>query len=70
MRIDRRQFLKAGVAAASVVGLGGCATMGGAAKARVVVVGGGYGGATAAKHISCREATADSSSKTSASENS
>jgi len=51
MRIDRRQFLKAGVAAASLAGLGGCATMGASAKARVVVVGGGYGGATAAKHI-------------------
>jgi sulfide dehydrogenase [flavocytochrome c] flavoprotein subunit len=52
MRIDRRQFLKAGAAGLASAGLGGCASMGGgAAKGRVVVVGGGYGGATAAKHI-------------------
>ena len=52
MRIDRRQFLKAGAAGFAVAGLGGCASMGGgAAKSRVAVVGGGYGGATAAKHI-------------------
>jgi NADPH-dependent 2,4-dienoyl-CoA reductase/sulfur reductase-like enzyme len=48
MSFDRRQFLKAGAAA----GLAGCASMSGdAPKARVVVVGGGYGGATAAKYI-------------------
>ena len=54
MRIDRRQFLKAGTAGLALAGIGGCASMGGAApkaKARVAVVGGGYGGATAAKHI-------------------
>jgi sulfide dehydrogenase [flavocytochrome c] flavoprotein subunit len=52
MSIDRRQFLKAGAAGVTLAGLAGCAHMGSAApKARVVVVGGGYGGATAAKHI-------------------
>ena len=52
MRIDRRQFLKAGAAGVTLAGLGGCAHMGSPApKARVAVVGGGYGGATAAKHI-------------------
>src|SRR5688572_4517317 len=52
MRMHRRQFLKAGGAAAVVAGLGGCASMpGGASKARVAVVGGGYGGATAARYI-------------------
>ena len=51
MAMNRRTFLKAGAAGAGV-GLAGCATVGTAAtKARVVVVGGGYGGATAAKYI-------------------
>ena len=52
MSMHRRQFLKAGAASAALVGLAGCAGMpGGASKARVAVVGGGYGGATAAKYI-------------------
>jgi len=52
MRMDRRQFLKAGAAGAALAGMAGCAATGGsAAKARVAVVGGGYGGATAAKYI-------------------
>ncbi len=48
---DRRDFIKIGGAAAlaSVPFLSGCATTSG--KARVVVVGGGFGGATAAKYI-------------------
>jgi sulfide dehydrogenase [flavocytochrome c] flavoprotein subunit len=51
MTIQRRDFLKAGMAGLAV-GLTGCAAMRGAApKARVAVVGGGYGGATAAKYI-------------------
>jgi NADPH-dependent 2,4-dienoyl-CoA reductase/sulfur reductase-like enzyme len=52
MKIDRRRFLKTGAAAFAAAGLGGCAHMGGGgSKARVAVVGGGYGGGTAAKHI-------------------
>jgi sulfide dehydrogenase [flavocytochrome c] flavoprotein chain len=51
MSMQRREFLKAGAAAAAAAGLAGCAGMTGGAKARVVVVGGGYGGATAAKYI-------------------
>jgi NADPH-dependent 2,4-dienoyl-CoA reductase/sulfur reductase-like enzyme len=51
MAIDRRHFLKAAGAGAALAGISGCATLGGAAKARVAVVGGGYGGATAAKYI-------------------
>jgi sulfite dehydrogenase len=46
---DRRDFLKLGGAAAALAATG-CATPGGA-KARVVVIGGGFGGATAAKYI-------------------
>ena len=49
--MDRRQLL-AGLVAGGALGLAGCASTGGSAsKARVLVVGGGYGGATAAKYI-------------------
>ena len=52
MGTNRRQFLKAGAAGSMLAGLSGCAGMApSAAKARVAVVGGGYGGATAAKYI-------------------
>ena len=52
MTMDRRAFLKAGVAGATLAGVSGCAALpGSGAKARVAVVGGGYGGATAAKYI-------------------
>ncbi len=51
MTMQRRDFLIAG-AAALAAGMTGCATTGaGAARARVVVVGGGFGGATAAKYV-------------------
>ena len=50
MRIERRHFLKAFGAASAIAALPGCATMGGAGG-KVVVVGGGYGGATVAKYI-------------------
>jgi sulfite dehydrogenase len=46
---DRRDFLKLSGATAALAAAG-CATLGGT-KARVVVIGGGYGGATAAKYI-------------------
>ncbi|MBK8325016.1 MAG: FCSD flavin-binding domain-containing protein [Betaproteobacteria bacterium] len=50
--MQRRDFLKAGVAGATFAGLAGCAGLpGGAPKARVVVIGGGFGGATASKYI-------------------
>ena len=49
---QRRQFLRAGAAGLALAGLSGCAGIGGvASKGRVVVVGGGFGGATAAKYI-------------------
>ena len=51
MTMQRRDFLKAG-SAGLAFGLAGCATLSGVApKARVAVVGGGYGGATAARYI-------------------
>jgi len=48
-RFKRRDFLKLGAAAATL-SVAGCATST-AAKGRVVVVGGGFGGGTAAKYI-------------------
>src|SRR6186713_1427363 len=52
MTMQRRQFLKAGAAGLAMTGLAGCASTSSAPpKARVAVVGGGYGGATAAKYI-------------------
>lgn len=52
--MDRRQFIRAGSAASAISAVGlaaGCASTGGKAGGKVVVVGGGYGGATAAKYI-------------------
>jgi sulfide dehydrogenase [flavocytochrome c] flavoprotein chain len=51
--INRRDFVKS-AGALSLLGtsaITGCATLGGVAKPKVVVVGGGFGGATAAKYI-------------------
>ena len=50
MSINRRTFLKSSGAVASVGAIGGCASIGSSGP-KVVVVGGGYGGATAAKYI-------------------
>ena len=46
----RRRFLQAG-GAGLALGLAGCAGMRGGAGGKVVVIGGGYGGATAARYI-------------------
>jgi sulfide dehydrogenase [flavocytochrome c] flavoprotein subunit len=54
--MKRRDFLKVAGAAS----LAGCATTGSApSKARVVVIGGGFGGATAAKHIRMWDSSID-----------
>ena len=50
MSINRRAFLKSSGGAASFAALGGCASLG-ARGPKVVVIGGGYGGATAAKYL-------------------
>jgi NADPH-dependent 2,4-dienoyl-CoA reductase/sulfur reductase-like enzyme len=50
MDTRRRRFLEAG-AAGMLAGLAGCAMAPARSKAHVVVVGGGYGGATAAKYL-------------------
>ena len=48
--MKRRQFIQA-ASAAGVLGLSGCASTGSGSGPHVVVVGGGYGGATAAKYV-------------------
>jgi sulfite dehydrogenase len=50
MLMKRRDFLKVGAAAGAMASLYGCAG-GGKASGHVVVVGGGYGGATVAKYL-------------------
>lgn len=45
--MDRRTFVQA----AAVLAATGCASIGGRAQPHVVVIGGGYGGATAAKYV-------------------
>jgi NADPH-dependent 2,4-dienoyl-CoA reductase/sulfur reductase-like enzyme len=47
----KRRGLLAGAAAASALGLAGCAMIGSPSRAKVLVVGGGYGGATAARYL-------------------
>mgnify|MGYP002784556865 CR=1 FL=1 len=49
--MKRRQLIQAGLAGSGLLALGGCATRGVPSSAKVVVVGGGYGGATAAKYV-------------------
>lgn len=49
--LKRRDFLKWAAAGTGVAALGGCATAGSGSAGRVVVIGGGYGGATAAKFV-------------------
>lgn len=51
MTLKRREFLKWAGATAGSAALVGCATPGNGAAGRVVVVGAGYGGATAAKYV-------------------
>jgi sulfide dehydrogenase [flavocytochrome c] flavoprotein subunit len=50
IKLSRRNFnrLAGASAATTALGLSACATMDQPAKARVVVIGGGFGGATAA----------------------
>jgi len=50
--MKRRSFVQASLALGTLSGLVGCATTGTIpSKAKVVVIGGGYGGATAAKYV-------------------
>ena len=50
--IKRRRFVQASLALGSLSGMAGCASTAAVpSKAKVVVIGGGYGGATAAKYV-------------------
>jgi sulfide dehydrogenase [flavocytochrome c] flavoprotein subunit len=49
--MKRREFIRAAGAGAALASTVGCASMRGPAKPKVLVVGGGYGGATAAKYV-------------------
>ena len=50
--MKRREVIQGLLAGSAVAGLGGCAAMGATpSSAKVVVVGGGYGGATTAKYV-------------------
>ncbi len=51
MMLQRRDFLKWIGAAAGSAAMAGCATPGAGSAGRVVVIGAGYGGATAAKYV-------------------
>ena len=50
MTMQRRDFLKTVGAASAIAALPGCATTGAGGQGKVVVVGGGYGGATVANN--------------------
>ena len=50
-RFSRRDLIKLAASGAAITSLAGCASMSGPPLGRVVVVGGGYGGATAAKYL-------------------
>jgi len=51
IQLNRRHLLAAAGGAAAALALPGCASVSSAPKARVVVIGGGFGGATAARHL-------------------
>ena len=51
MTLTRRDFVKWAAASAGTVAVAGCAGVGGGGAGRVVVIGGGYGGATAARYV-------------------
>ncbi|HSC96721.1 MAG TPA: NAD(P)/FAD-dependent oxidoreductase [Burkholderiales bacterium] len=51
MTVSRREFMKWMAASTGAAAVAGCAGMGGPSAGRVVVIGGGYGGATAARYL-------------------
>ena len=51
MTVTRREFVKWMAASTGAAAVAGCAGMSGPAAGRVVVIGGGYGGATAARYL-------------------
>jgi hypothetical protein len=51
MTLTRREFIQWISATAGITAVAGCATTGSGGAGRVVVIGGGYGGATASKFV-------------------
>jgi len=51
MTLNRREFMKWVAASTGTAAVVGCAGTGGSSAGRVVVIGGGYGGATAARYV-------------------
>jgi len=51
MTLNRREFMKWMAATSGAAAVSGCASTAGPSAGRVVVVGGGYGGATAARYV-------------------
>jgi sulfite dehydrogenase len=51
MMLSRREFVKWMAATSGVAAVAGCAGIGGPSAGRVVVIGGGYGGSTAARYL-------------------
>ena len=51
MTVTRREFVKWMAASTGAAAVAGCAGMGGPSAGRVVVIGGGFGGATAARYL-------------------
>jgi sulfide dehydrogenase [flavocytochrome c] flavoprotein subunit len=51
MTLTRREFVKWMAASTGAAAVAGCAGVGGGGAGRVVVIGGGYGGATAARYV-------------------
>ncbi|MEY3954496.1 MAG: Sulfide dehydrogenase [flavocytochrome c] flavoprotein chain precursor [Pseudomonadota bacterium] len=49
--MQRRQFIQTGASLGAMGMLSGCASIGGGSSAKVVVIGGGFAGATAAKYV-------------------
>jgi len=59
MRFSRREFVKWMAASSGAAAVAGCAGMGRPSAGRVVVIGGGFGGATAARYIKLWEPDID-----------
>ncbi len=58
-KISRRGFLKASGASVALLGLSGVPSFGAEAKRKVIVIGGGWGGATAAKYLRLHDSSLD-----------
>ena len=58
-QLSRRRFLKVSGLGAAMLGAGAIPALGAQARRRVVVIGGGWGGATAAKYLRLHDSSLD-----------